>query len=127
MFFPESQKPRFTPIQENWKNYYLCVLVCSVFEISSFFLSYLVLYRCPLNSGHKKTVIWQNMEKCKEGEVVANDVFPISSDGIFYLDKPLRRYTLYIINSKKLRRYCDVGMRAKGVCFQSRGWGGERY
>jgi hypothetical protein len=33
----------------------------------------------------KKTVIWQNMEKCREGRVVGNHVFPISSFGISYL------------------------------------------
>jgi hypothetical protein len=42
----------------------------------------------------------ENKEKCKEGKVVPNHVFLISSVRNFIYDEPLRRYTLYIISSK---------------------------
>jgi hypothetical protein len=41
---------------------------------------------CPISpEPYENSVIWQNMEKCKEGKVVANHVFPISSVRILYL------------------------------------------
>jgi hypothetical protein len=33
--------------------------------------------------------MWQNTDKYKEGEVVANHVFPISSVRIFFLERAL--------------------------------------
>jgi hypothetical protein len=48
----------------------------------------LYIYRMSHNPGPlENSVIWQNMEKRKEGKVVENHVFPISSVGIFYLGR----------------------------------------
>jgi hypothetical protein len=48
----------------------------------------LLYTECPISSGqHENSGIWQDMEKCKEGKVVANHVFSISSVGISYLGR----------------------------------------
>jgi hypothetical protein len=75
---------------------------------------------CPISPRPREnSVMWQNTEQFKKGKVV-NYVFPISGVGIlFSQDEPLRRYTLYIINSKKLRLRCHDSER--GMSFQSRG------
>jgi hypothetical protein len=51
----------------------------------------------------------KNTEKCKDGNVVANHVFPNSSVGIFTSYEALRRYKLHIINSES---YGDVATLA---------------
>jgi hypothetical protein len=47
-------------------------------------------------------------------------MFRMSSVGIFFIDKQLRRY-----NSKKLRRCCHVDMTAKGGCVSRVGVSGS--
>jgi hypothetical protein len=45
------------------------------------------LIQCSESLGpQENSVISQNKEKCKEGKVVANHVFPISSVGILFTE-----------------------------------------
>jgi hypothetical protein len=77
---------------------------------------------CSVSPGsYGNSVVWQNTEKYEEGKFVANDVFPISSAGTSYLDKPLRSCTFYSTDRKKLRCCGHVDMAAKKECF-SRVW-----
>jgi hypothetical protein len=54
------------------------------------------------------------MDKVKKKKVVANYKFPSKTVELFTHGKALRCCTLYITNSKKLRRRCHVDMTAKG-------------
>jgi hypothetical protein len=53
------------------------------------------------------------MEKCKEGKVVANHVFPISSFRILYLGRAVTALHSWHVRNKMLRRCCHVGMTVK--------------
>jgi hypothetical protein len=65
--------------------------------------------------GHRRTVIWQNVEKCKEGKVVENHESPVPSFAFFTQEEPLWRYVMDIISSKILRPYCHVDMTQSGM------------
>jgi hypothetical protein len=56
------------------------------------------------------------MEKCKEGKVVANHVFPISSVRLLFLGRAVTALHSWHAHNKKLRRCCHVDMTVKKSC-----------
>jgi hypothetical protein len=64
---------------------------------------------CPISPGPYKRELGYLTKygKCKEGKVVANHVFPISSVWILYYDKPLWHYTL---DTSVIKCYGDAAM-----------------
>jgi hypothetical protein len=91
------------------------VLLTSVLIFS---LLYIVSY-CNyflISSAYR---IWQKMEKCKGGKVVANHAFPVSNVGIIFPGRAVTSIYSLHISSKKLRRCCQGDMTVKG-CYVSR-------
>jgi hypothetical protein len=73
---------------------------------------------CPISLGpHEKSVIWQNTEKCKEGEVVANHVFLISSVRTFLPRTNCYGAAIFTLSIVKIRRCCHIDMTEKGDVF----------
>jgi hypothetical protein len=67
----------------------------------------LFITKCPIRPGPLDiSIIWQNMEKCKEGKVVANHVFPISSVRILYLGGAVTALHSWHVRNIMLRRCC---------------------
>jgi hypothetical protein len=66
---------------------------------------YHLIQGVPKVWDHRRTVIWQNTERYKEGTVVANLVFSISCVGIFYLG---RAVTALLFTSSVVKCYGDV-------------------
>jgi hypothetical protein len=56
------------------------------------------------------------MGKCKEGKVVANHVFSISSFRILYLGRAVTALHSWHVRNKMLRRCCHVDMTVKQSC-----------
>jgi hypothetical protein len=64
---------------------------------------------CPMSSRPlENSVVSQNMEKCKEGKVVANHVFPISSFRTLCLGRAVTALHSSLVRKKK--GYGDVAM-----------------
>jgi hypothetical protein len=56
------------------------------------------------------------MEKCKEGKVVANHVFPISSVRILYLGRAVTALHSWHVRNKMLRQCCHFDMTVRQSC-----------
>jgi hypothetical protein len=72
------------------------------------------------------SIIWQNMGNCREMDVFANYMLPISKFRILFLVRKSRYGAILNMNSKKLFRYCQGERMSKGgYVFRVGGTGNE--